>query len=186
MLLRSVFAGRPATVFFPYPSQCLLTRNAERAFPMSGDEFKLKYKMTDSVCVYNCVLSAFRTAGFSETEGANWNVLWSAPLQPETLRNFSKYQRCNHFPGTWELGRKDSLWRNMSRMKRKYGESYDICPPTYILPEDYARLTSDKEADPHALWIMKPVASCCGRGIRLIPRGGKVPKKQYSDFAISE
>ncbi len=178
-MLKSVFNGRTATVFFPYPKQCMLTRNSERCFPIMAGEFKLKYKITDSVCVYNCIKSALRAAGFAETEGSSWNVLWSSPLQPETLRNFSKYQRCNHFPGTWQLGRKDNLWRNMSRMRRKYGANYDICPQTYILPEDYERLQTDKESDAKALWIMKPVASCCGRGIRLIPRGGRVPKKQY-------
>jgi len=64
-------------------------------------------------------------------------------------------------------------------MKRKFGDDYDICPPTYILPEDYTRLTIEKDQDPKALWIMKPVASACGRGIKLIPRGGKIPKKSY-------
>lgn len=63
-------------------------------------------------------------------------------------------------------------------MKRKHGDEYDICPQTFLLPEDYSRLQTEKAGDPKALWIMKPVASCCGRGIKVIPRGGKIPKKQ--------
>ena len=63
-------------------------------------------------------------------------------------------------------------------MKRKYGEDYEICPQTFLLPEDYARLVTERELDSKALWIMKPVASSCGRGIKLIPRGKKIPKKQ--------
>lgn len=113
-LLKSLFPGRPATLFFTYPKHCLVKRNEERKIQMQGD-FKLKFKMTDNVCVYNCVLSALKTAGFTQTEGKNWNLLWSAPLQPEVLKNFSKYQRCNHFPSTWELGHKDNLWKNVSR-----------------------------------------------------------------------
>lgn len=67
-------------------------------------------------------------------------------------------------------------------MKRKYGEEYDICPNTFILPEDYSRLITEKEIDQKAAWIMKPVASSCGKGIKLIPKGGKIPKKQYTSF----
>ena len=65
------------------------------------------------------------------------------------------------------------------RMKRKFGEDYNICPLTFILPEDYSRLCVERDSDAKALWIMKPVASSCGRGIRMIPRCGKIPKKAY-------
>jgi tubulin polyglutamylase TTLL4 len=65
-------------------------------------------------------------------------------------------------------------------MKRKFGEEYAICPPTYLMPEDHARLSTEREADPKALWILKPVASCCGRGIKMISRTDSVPKKTYT------
>jgi len=63
-------------------------------------------------------------------------------------------------------------------MKRKYGDEYNICPATYILPEDYSRLVTEREADQKAAWILKPVASSCGKGIKLIPKGSKISKKQ--------
>ena len=113
-VIKSIFVNRPATVFFPYPKCCEEVRNNEHVLPMQGD-FKLKYKITDSVCVYNCVIRVLSEAGFTQTEGSSWNILWSAPLRPEVFKNFSKYQRCNHFPGTWQLGRKDNLWRNVCR-----------------------------------------------------------------------
>jgi hypothetical protein len=172
-------------VFFPYPKQCQLKRNEER-LGTAWSSCKLKFKITDSVCTYNCVVSALKAAGFVQTEGKNWNVLWSAPLQPEVLRNFNKYQRCNHFPNTWQLGRKDNLWKNVNRyslfyspsMRRKFGEEYEICPQTYLMPEDHKRLTAERETDPKALWILKPVASSCGRGIRLLGASEKAPRKQ--------
>ena len=34
----------------------------------------------------------------------------------------NKYQRVNHFPGTWELGRKDKLYKNVANMRRSQGE----------------------------------------------------------------
>lgn len=45
----------------------------------------------------------------------------------------NKYQKVNHFPGCWNLGRKDWLWRNLVKYKRKYPKEYGFIPNTYIL-----------------------------------------------------
>ena len=61
------------------------------------------------------------------------------------------------------------MWRNIQRMRRLHGKAFDICPQTYIFPEDYKRWTIDREAAQFKnLYIMKPAASSCGRGIRVI------------------
>jgi hypothetical protein len=65
--------------------------------------------------------------------------MWSVPLKPETLRRLDKYRHCNHFPGTFQLGRKDSMYRNISKMIREFGDDYRIVPKTYILPDDYRK-----------------------------------------------
>ena len=88
---------------------------------------------------YNCVVNALGRAGFAMTDGSLWNLIWSIPLKPESFKNYDKYKRCNHFPGTYQLGRKDLMWRNISKMMRDFGEEYRICPKTWILPEDYKR-----------------------------------------------
>jgi hypothetical protein len=80
-----------------------------------NSNFKLKFKISDHVYTYNCVVNALKAAGFTQTNGKEWNLLWSAPLKAENLRNFNQFQRCNHFPAAWQLGRKDNLWRNISR-----------------------------------------------------------------------
>lgn len=187
MLLRSIYEGREPTVFFPYPPQCEEERHSDRTVPME-EKRKLKFKITSSVYAYNCVINALRAGGLTETGDAGWNVLWSAPLRHDAMKGFTRYQRCNHFPSTWQLGGKDNLWKNvsrycfrsdLSRMRRKYGEPYDICPQTFLLPDDYKRLNAEREADPKSLWILKPVASSCGRGIRVIPRSGTIPRKSY-------
>jgi hypothetical protein len=85
------------------------------------------------------VVNSLCKSGFYQTEGNMWNVLWSAPLKPETLRRLDKYRHCNHFPGTFQLGRKDSMYKNISKMIREYGEEYRIVPKTYVLPEDYRK-----------------------------------------------
>jgi hypothetical protein len=54
----------------------------------------------------------------------------------------------NHFPGSWGVGRKDRLCRNLARMKREFGEHYDISAVTYILPIDRAKLQRDMDEEP--------------------------------------
>lgn len=31
-------------------------------------------------------------------------------------------QKLNHFPGTFQIGRKDRLWKNLQRLMFKYGQ----------------------------------------------------------------
>jgi tubulin polyglutamylase TTLL4 len=114
-LIKSVYNGRPATVFFPYPVQCGQEKKDDGRLIKLSSDLKVKFKISDSVYTYNCVVNTFGKAGISQTDGPNWNLIWSAPLKPEQIRTFDKFKKCNHFPGTWNLGRKDSLWRNVSK-----------------------------------------------------------------------
>jgi tubulin polyglutamylase TTLL4 len=101
----------------------------------------------ESTHVYNSVVNAMKEAGFKMISTAGWNVLWSGVHRPEFLSHLSMYQKINHFPGAYSLGRKDNLWRNISRMKRHYGMDYNIAPPSYIFPEDFKKFQLDREAD---------------------------------------
>lgn len=54
-------------------------------------------------------------------------------------------------------------------MRRLYGKPFDIAPTTYIFPEDYKRWQIDREINNYKhMYIFKPAASSCGRGIRII------------------
>lgn len=139
---------------------------------------QLYFKVSDRAPAYNCVLNSLKYAGFEQTKSHKFNIIVSKVPSPQSLRWLSRFQRFNHFPGAWNLGRKDNLWRNVWRMKRGFGSDYEICPMTYLFPEDYARFQSDKEmAEPNALWILKPAASSCGRGIKVISRKTKLKRK---------
>jgi tubulin polyglutamylase TTLL4 len=48
-----------------------------------------------------------------------------------------KYQKMNHFPGCWTLGRKDYMWKVLNKMKRKFPEQYNFVPTTYLFPNDF-------------------------------------------------
>ena len=63
-------------------------------------------------------------------------------------------------------------------MKRRWGHEYNIAPKTYIFPEDYKRWVEDREANAYKhLYIMKPVASSCGRGVHMLPRKSDQPNR---------
>jgi tubulin polyglutamylase TTLL4 len=69
--------------------------------------------------VSNVVRNAFRLSGYHLTKsGARFHGLWGKHLKREDYAHLSAYQRVNHFPGTFELGRKDRLHRNLCRMRR--------------------------------------------------------------------
>ena len=91
----------------------------------------------------------------------------------------NKYQKINHFPGSIQLGRKDMLWKNVYRLWQKFGKDFHITPMTYLLPEDYDRFVRDREMEQgNALYILKPAASSCGRGIKVIGKKTVVNRKE--------
>mmetsp|Transcript_17365 Transcript_17365/g.16575 ORF Transcript_17365/g.16575 Transcript_17365/m.16575 type:complete len:80 (-) Transcript_17365:1152-1391(-) len=78
--------------------------------------------MSDSTHIYNSVVNSLKTAGM-KILGPNsdkWNVMWTGVVKPELLRECNKFQRINHYPNSFHLGRKDLMWKNIQRMKYKF------------------------------------------------------------------
>jgi tubulin polyglutamylase TTLL4 len=49
---------------------------------------------------------------------------------------------------------------------------------TYLFPEDYDRFQNDRENEMgHCLYILKPVASSCGRGIKVIGKKTRISRR---------
>ncbi|KAL3156185.1 Tubulin polyglutamylase ttll5 [Trebouxia sp. C0010 RCD-2024] len=167
----SVMGTAPTVAFVGlHPSQ-----DAEPALaPLRGLTLKVKYVGVAN----NAVRAAFQTAGFNKTSKPQWNVLWSKALKPEAYSTLTKFQRANHFPGTWQLGRKDKLYTNIARAKRNTGSFYNVIPKFYILPRDRQELKQHAAAHPDQLYIQKPLASSRGRGIRLVPDPGAIPAEK--------
>ena len=63
--------------------------------------------------------------------------------------------QANHFPGTWQLGRKDKLYSNIARARRTRGSFFDVIPNFYILPRDRQELQRHAKAHPDQLYIQK-------------------------------
>ena len=180
--LKSIFDKRPPTVFFPYPKYTKVKRDSDRVREYQRVEVEYlfpAFRINDSTHIYNAVVNSFKNAGFQMIENSSyWNVLWTGYTKAEDIKDLNKYQKVNHCPGSVLLVRKDMLWKNKSRMKVKFGREYDITPTTYLFPEDYERFKADKELEPtDVLYILKPVASSCGRGIKVIGKTDRISRK---------
>ena len=181
-VLLSIFKERPGCILFNYPSFCSLeSRLTPLCRPLTLDQvskYSPKYKFTKKTPIYNCILKSLEFAGLERTESKlKCNLLLSALPKNKSLKYLHKFQKYNHFPGSWHLGRKDNLWRNIWKKRREFNEEYNFCPNTYIMPDDFRLFQQDREDNPKELWIYKPVASSCGRGIKMISGTSVVEKR---------
>lgn len=180
-LLASVFEGRPPTIFFEYTPACgAKQRDLSRVMSpediqslvgsSNGGSLPKMYFSQSQKNAYNCVRNTMRHAGLHATSEQSWKwcVRWGPHPTPDKLRVFNPCQKANHFPSSWHLGRKDLLARHITRMKRQWPSEYDIFPQSFCLPADSNFWENAREADPKGLWIWKPVASSCGRGIKIL------------------
>lgn len=136
----------------------------------------------------NCVRNAWRRAGGVRSKKAGWNLWWGRPLKYVEYKKLNEFQRVCHFPGTFFLGRKDSLAMGVAKFRRQNGPaSFPYLPKTYILPDDRDKLIAEyKEGGRKQAYICKPKASARGMGIRLvsdpekeIKRGSNCLVQQY-------
>lgn len=74
-------------------------------------------------------------------------------------------------------------------MQEKYGKrEFGYMPITYLLPKQYRSLRAKFPTVSH-MWIIKPVASARGNGVRVVSRLKEIPKKKelivskYEEFS---
>jgi len=171
-LLPSVFEGRPPVLFFSYTVACgAKQRPLERAVPANENAPRMFYSHTDKIHEYNAVINMMRQGGLYRVrpESLRWSLLWSNHPPPEVLQNLRPQQKCNHWPASFHLGRKDLLWRNLSRFQRRFGQPYQITPQGWNLPSNMEAWRTACALRPNNLWIWKPCSQSCGRGIKVIP-----------------
>lgn len=85
-----------------------------------------------------------------------------------------EHQRCNHFPRSYELTRKDRLYYNIQRMQQTHGRRrFAFLPESYSLPSEFNEFYAEW-ARSRGWYIVKPPASSQGRGIYLINHPNQV------------
>ena len=181
LILEPIYIGGSPVVLFNYPPQCFKESRINNRVRGTND-FKLRFHVSSAVHTYNCVVNTFLFAGFQQKDH-NYNVLVTGVPTVNIIREFNCFQKINHFPASKQLGRKDNLWKNINSMRRKFGQDYEICPKTYVIPEDYEVLQSTMETE-KILWILKPAASSCGKGIKVVKSITDIPKKNR--FVVSK
>ena len=110
----------------------------------------------------------------------NWDVFWTdAAVQPEKLAKMKPFQKINHFPGMYALARKNYLAKNLNRIRKIYPKDYNFFPRTWLIPAEYSDLIMQSNGKKHKkVYIVKPEASCQGRGIFLT--------KKVDDFSLDD
>jgi tubulin polyglutamylase TTLL4 len=184
----SQYVGLPSSIYFEYPRELQVRRNDEFVLEKLGTR-KLFFK-----CYWEriCIKNAFTRAGFSRIDPSMkddnmkyWTAMWGKHQNSSQIKSLNCLQKVNHFPASWCIGRKDRLVRTINTMKRTHPGEFDIHPDSFILPSerdaflravkmDVATCKSQggpvkkSTLEKCSLWIIKPVASSCGRGIRVI------------------
>ncbi|XP_015607158.1 tubulin polyglutamylase TTLL4 isoform X2 [Cephus cinctus] len=113
-------------------------------------------------------------------KASDWSGVWGKHMKSTCFKIIKEYQKVNHFPGTFQIGRKDRLWRNLSRLMARHGRrEFGFVPRTYVLPQDLRcfRQVWERTAG-REKWIVKPPASSRGTGIRVVHRWSQIPKKR--------
>ncbi|XP_065371065.1 tubulin polyglutamylase TTLL5 isoform X3 [Calliphora vicina] len=145
---------------------------------MPAIDLKLTYKFIQTET--KLLRKIFARHGLTEAdESENFSILWTGiHMKPDILRNLAPYQRVNHFPRSYELTRKDRLYKNIERMQHLRGLKYfDIIPQSFMLPLEYKDLVTahNKHRGP---WIVKPAASSRGRGIFIVNAPDQIPQDE--------
>ncbi|KAF7670248.1 hypothetical protein LDENG_00043360 [Lucifuga dentata] len=140
-----------------------------------GERYSMAFKIlrTES----RLVRGILTNHGFHEVHpnSNDFNLLWTGShLKPYLLRSLQGFQKVNHFPRSYELTRKDRLYKNIQRMQQTHGfKNFHIIPQTFVLPTEYQEFCNcfAKDKGP---WIIKPVASSRGRGIYLVSNPNQI------------
>ncbi|XP_053690875.1 tubulin polyglutamylase TTLL13-like [Sabethes cyaneus] len=126
-----------------------------------------------SICIlnsrYDIIPRMCRRLGYRlVSENEHWNVCWTDSLVGvDFCRDMRRFQKINHFPGMFEICRKDLLARNLNRMLKLFPIEYQIFPKTWVFPADLGEAIAYSRTHRSKTYILKPDQGSQGRGIFL-------------------
>ncbi|NWS68557.1 TTLL4 polyglutamylase, partial [Crotophaga sulcirostris] len=171
-LVCSLFPNVPPTIYFS-------TRD-ERVEKLPWEQRKLlRWKMctiTPKIVRQTVGRSHFRVSKKSN----DWLGCWGHHMKSSSFKVIREHQKLNHFPGSFQIGRKDRLWRNLLKMQARCGKKeFNFFPQSFILPQDIELLRKAwEEGASRQKWIVKPPASARGIGIQVIHKWSQLPKRR--------
>jgi len=115
----------------------------------------------------------------SDKPGDGWDICWIDKTVPvETLAKMLPYQKINHFPGILNIARKNTLGKNLMKMKKLFPVNFKFFPKTYLLPSDYQDFARQfSKSDNPKTFILKPEAGSQGKGIFLTKKLDGITKQ---------
>ncbi|NXG22453.1 TTLL4 polyglutamylase, partial [Grallaria varia] len=171
-LVCSLFPNVPPTIYFS-------TRD-ETVEKLPWEQRKLlRWKMcrvTPNIVKQTVGRSHFRVSKKSN----DWLGCWGHHMKSPGFKAIREHQKLNHFPGSFQIGRKDHLWRNLLKMQARCGKKeFNFFPQSFILPQDIKLLRKAwEEGASRQKWIVKPPASARGIGIQVIHKWSQLPKRR--------
>jgi tubulin polyglutamylase TTLL6/13 len=89
------------------------------------------------------------------------------------------FQKINHFPGMYQIARKNYLARNLNRMQKQFPADFQFFPKTWLLPHQLEDLKHYSAANPGANFIVKPEALSQGKGIFITKRFDQIDMTEH-------
>lgn len=171
-LVPSLFPLMPPTLYFSLAN--------ERVALLPLEQRKLlKWRM--SSVTPNVVKHTITRSHFKVTKkNHDWLGCWGHHMKSPGFKAIKEYQKLNHFPGSFQIGRKDRLWRNLSKMQARFGKrEFSFFPRSFVLPQDIKLLRKAwEDGGGRQKWIIKPPASARGIGIQVIHKWSQMPRKR--------
>lgn len=180
---------------------------ALKVIPRSGAYApeKLTYILGESAVPFTALCATLARAGFTQVSGrralldTSYALKWiKRPVRSDFAQvQPRRYQKLNHFPGTWRIGKKDELHKHLSQARARWNAFHAaggvpcsstashsfssrhaddvplddrLFPEAWVLPEERDACRAALRAPENAgqLFIVKPTTSACGRGMFLL------------------
>lgn len=104
----------------------------------------------------------------------DWDLMWADHGIPnERVMRFKPHQRHSQLPGIACITRKNMLAKHLNALRAEFPAAFDFYPKTYLYPQDVRKLHAEWHAD--QVLIVKPEASCQGKGIYLTREISDIP-----------
>lgn len=102
-----------------------------------------------------------------KNQNSEWDLMWTdSAISNDLLKKMNRYQKVNHFPGMYAISQKNYLATNLNKLQKKFQCDYNFFPKTWVAPIKQIDLKMFLHSST-SYFIVKPEASCQGRGIFL-------------------